>query len=389
MKIRTLLISFLFIAGYLTAQNNTQSMSQNQFITTSSGLQYRIDRPGNGPMPGNGDKVTVHYTGKLTNDTIFDSSVRRGQPFSFYLGQGQVIKGWDEGIALLHKGDKATLVIPPYLGYGEQPNGKIPAKATLVFEVELLDITPSVKPWDATGKDTVETGSGLKYIILENGKGEKPQNGMMVTVHYSGFFKNGKKFDSSVDRGEPIKIILGQGQVIRGWDEGIACLHVGDKAKLVIPWQLAYGEKGRGPIPPKTDLVFDVQLLDARPVPAIVPYDTKGKDTMATTSGLKYIMVQEGKGKKADASSMITVHYTGYLTDGRVFDSSVKRDSPFTFELGKGQVIQGWDEGISLLKEGGKARLIIPPALGYGDQQMGPIPAKSTLIFDVELLKVE
>jgi len=389
MKTKLFLSTFLLITGCLTAQTNTKKMNQNPFQTTSSGLQYRIDSPGKGEMPQPGDKVTVHYTGKLTNDTVFDSSVKRGQPFSFVLGQGQVIKGWDEGIALLHKGDKATLVIPPQLGYGEQSTGKIPANSILIFEVELIDFAPTARLWDMSGKDTIKTASGLEYMILEKGKGIRAQSGMSVSVHYSGFLKNGKKFDSSVDRGEPIKIILGQGQVIKGWDEGIACLNVGDKARLIIPWQLAYGEKGKGPIPPKADLIFDVQLVDAKMVPVIVPYDVKGKDTSTTVSGLKYIMIKEGTGKNAYKTGKVTVHYTGYFTDGRIFDSSVRREEPIQFQVGVGQVIKGWDEGLLLLKEGGKARFIIPYTLGYGEQQMGPIPAKSTLIFDVELLKVE
>ena len=86
MKTKTLLFVFLLITGCITAQINSKKMNQNPFQTTSTGLQYRIDNPGKGEMPKPGDKVSVHYTGKLTNDTIFDSSVGRGQPFSFVLG---------------------------------------------------------------------------------------------------------------------------------------------------------------------------------------------------------------------------------------------------------------------------------------------------------------
>lgn len=96
---------------------------------------------GNGALPKNGDTVTVHYTGRLTDGTKFDSSVDRNDPFSFVLGAGQVIQGWDEGVATLRVGDKARLTIPPEKAYGEQGYpGVIPANATLVFEVELLAI---------------------------------------------------------------------------------------------------------------------------------------------------------------------------------------------------------------------------------------------------------
>ena len=108
--------------------------------TTPSGLIYVITRHGEGPQPKTGDTVSVHYTGVLTNGTKFDSSLDRGQPFAFELGAGRVIKGWDEGIARLHVGDQATLIVPSALGYGPKGIGPIPPDATLVFIVELVGI---------------------------------------------------------------------------------------------------------------------------------------------------------------------------------------------------------------------------------------------------------
>ncbi|HEX8492970.1 MAG TPA: FKBP-type peptidyl-prolyl cis-trans isomerase [Pyrinomonadaceae bacterium] len=110
--------------------------------TTSSGLTYLITKRGTGRQPKTGEIVVVHYTGTLTNGVKFDSSRDRGEPFAFKLGAGQVIKGWDEGIAALHIGDQAILVIPSQLGYGERGagGGAIPPDAMLIFIVELVDI---------------------------------------------------------------------------------------------------------------------------------------------------------------------------------------------------------------------------------------------------------
>ncbi len=103
---------------------------------------------------------------------------------------------------------------------------------------------------------------------------------------------------------------------------------------------------------------------------------------------LKIEDLQSGTGREAQNGNRVTVHYRGTLENGKQFDASYDRGEPFTFELGAGQVIKGWEDGIHGMKEGGKRRLTIPPSLGYGDQAQGPIPANSTLIFEVELLKV-
>jgi len=104
-----------------------------------SGLGVKMLDGGTGDLPNVGDRVTVHYTGYLEDGTKFDSSVDRGKPFSFVLGAGQVIKGWDEGIGLLKKGSRAYIRVPANLGYGSMARGQIPANATLVFEVELIE----------------------------------------------------------------------------------------------------------------------------------------------------------------------------------------------------------------------------------------------------------
>ena len=101
---------------------------------------YKIEKKGSGDKPNPGDVVSVHYTGYLVDGTKFDSSLDRGEPIQFPLGQGRVIKGWDEGISLLNIGSKATFIIPPNLGYGSRAMGPIPANSILIFEVELVDI---------------------------------------------------------------------------------------------------------------------------------------------------------------------------------------------------------------------------------------------------------
>lgn len=236
--------------------------------------------------------------------------------------------------------------------------------------------------------EIITTESGLMYQILTKGNGQRAKSGDVVKVHYHGTKLDGTKFDSSYDRGEPLPLKLGVGMVIKGWDEGIALLSVGDKAKLTIPGHLAYGERGSGElIKPNDTLVFDVELVE---IIDIGPFNIEGKEPITTSSGLKYVKIKETEGETPKANQTVFVHYTGYLENGTKFDSSWDRMRPFNFALGQGRVIKGWDEGIANLKVGEKARFIIPSTLGYGEKGAGGvIPPNATLIFDVELIKIQ
>ncbi len=126
-----------------TTEENTmaEENAASNVVTTESGLQYEVIAEGNGATPQPGNRVFVHYVGTLEDGTKFDSSRDRGRPFDFTIGQGQVIKGWDEGVGMMQVGDRRKLIIPPELGYGARgAGGVIPPNATLIFDVELLRI---------------------------------------------------------------------------------------------------------------------------------------------------------------------------------------------------------------------------------------------------------
>jgi peptidylprolyl isomerase len=235
-------------------------------VKLSDGIEYMVTSKGDGPKVQSGDRVSVLYKGMLTNDTVFDASyLHNNEPYTFSIGKRGVIAGWDSVIIHLHGGDKARMTLPPKYGYGQRAMGKIPANSTLIFEVEIMDIAPKPVMWDSKGKDTITTPSGLKIVMFEkHPENEMPKTGQMVSVHYSGYLTNGEMFDSSVERGQPYPFPLGRGQVIKGWDEGIALLHKGEKAQLIIPASLGYGDRGNGRIPGKATLIFDVQLVEIK-----------------------------------------------------------------------------------------------------------------------------
>ena len=244
----------------------------------------------------------------------------------------------------------------------------------------------------ATNQENImTTPSGLQYIERRAGSGAKPQPGEIVAVHYTGTLEDGTVFDSSRTRGEPISFALGAGMVITGWDEGISLMNEGGQATLIIPPDLAYGEQGYPPvIPPNATLTFDVELVSITAGSPAAPTPVDEARYTTTEQGIKYVDLVQGEGPSPTNGQLVAVHYTGWLEDGTKFDSSIDRGEPFTFNLGMGQVIAGWDLGVRGMKVGGQRQLVIPGALAYGEQGYPPvIPSNATLIFEIELLEVQ
>ncbi len=244
------------------------------------------------------------------------------------------------------------------------------------------DPIPAPTDVAAPPADASVTESGLASKVLEPGTGDiHPAAADDVVAHYSGWTTDGEMFDSSVVRGEPARFPLDR--VIAGWTEGVQLMVAGEKRRFWIPEELAYqGREGR----PKGMLVFDVELISIHPKPAPppAPADVAAApaDAEVTKSGLASKMLQAGTGdKKPNRFSTVTVHYSGWTTDGKLFDSSVMRGQPASFPLG--QVIRGWTEGLQLMVEGEKRRFWIPENLAYGGRAGSP---QGMLVFDVELI---
>ena len=242
----------------------------------------------------------------------------------------------------------------------------------------------------AAPADAVRSTSGLASKVLTLGQGkDHPGPRDNVKVHYTGWTTDGKMFDSSVPRGAPAEFPLDG--VIKGWTEGVQLMVKGEKRRFWIPGPLAYGDTPTRPGAPAGTLVFDVELLDFVKAPELppTPPDVAAvpKNAKKTASGLAYRVIKHGQGKEHPApTSMVEVNYTGWTTDGKMFDSSVKTGAPANFPLNS--VIKGWTEGVQLMVVGDKTRFWIPGSMAYGDGPAGAAgsPPRGLRVFDVELL---
>ena len=232
----------------------------------------------------------------------------------------------------------------------------------------------------AAPANAAKTPSGLASRVIKAGIGKThPGRSDLVTVHYTGWTTDGKMFDSSkTGGGTPATFPLDR--VISGWTEGVQLMVAGETRRLWIPEALAY----KGQRDPKGLLVFDVELISFRPPPQ-TPSDVKAPpaDAKKTASGLAYKVVKAGAGARHPRSTdEVTVNYSGWTTDGKMFDSSVMSGQPATFPLN--QVIAGWTEGVQLMVEGETTRFWIPEALAYKGQRA----PYGMLVFDVELISI-
>ena len=235
----------------------------------------------------------------------------------------------------------------------------------------------------AVPADGEKSSTGLVSKLVRRGtSSEKPAATDIVTVHYTGWSGDGRLFDSSIVRGPVSTFPLDK--VMAGWRECVQLMTLGEKRRCWVPENLAYkGQAGR----PKGTVLFEIELLDTRPNPLVPPPDVKGppEDAKRTPSGLAYKVLRPGKGvRNPSRFGRVTVHYTGWTTDGRMFDSSVTKGKPTTFRLD--DVIRGWTEGVPLMVEGERTRFWVPARLAYGGKGDGP---RGMRVFDIELIRIE
>lgn len=231
--------------------------------------------------------------------------------------------------------------------------------------------------------DAAKTASGLTSRVVTAGSGAAVgADTDVVTVHYTGWTTEGMMFDSSHARGAPSMFPLNR--VMAGWRECVLLMKVGETRRCWLPPELAYrGQAGR----PTGTVVFDIELLDTRRSPTIPPADVAAPpaDATRTISGVVYKVLKAGTGtRRPGPRDNVLVHYTGWTTDGKMFDSTIARGMPVTLRLDN--VIRGWTEGLQLMVEGERTQFWIPQNLAYKGEPGAP---RGMLVFEIDLIRIQ
>lgn len=265
--------------GEVKSKENDQQIQQYmatnpnvgfQRAPSNSGLYYAVTQANSaGSVPKTGDQVNVRYVGSLLNGTVFDKTdTAKNETLLFALNANAVVTGFNEGVSLLKKGEKGAFLLPSYLAYGSQQNSTIAAYSVLRFDVELVDVRTEDELLSAYGDSlqAVPRGSGgLLYALRQEGTGNGAATGNRVNVRFRGYFADGREFA----RTGTYEFVIGSNNppAIEGWQQGIPGMKVGEKATLLIPSRLAYGDEGardsqgNSVIPLYTPLIYDLEIL--------------------------------------------------------------------------------------------------------------------------------
>jgi FKBP-type peptidyl-prolyl cis-trans isomerase len=404
------------------------------FKKTDSGLYYKVYKVGKDTVkPKVKDWISMEYRlivkSKGKDSTFIDSRKNKQGALRMQLPPSDYKGDIYQGMRMLAAGDSGEFIVnadslfKKTFRQASRPK-YIDSNSMARFVVHMVTIDSpdalqrmekeTLNKFIADNKiTTAPTPSGLYYIEQVAGKGIKIDSGCQVIYNVKISMINGKQVFGQ----DSMKFVYGKRPDMSGFLEGIKMMKKGGQARLILPSQLAFGERGYREIPPYTSIIYDVKVVDvktkaeyekAQAAEKKKQDDKKSKakkeessllqkylkdnkiTAKPTASGLYYIEKVKGTGPQIHAGSKVSVQYTGTLLNGKKFDSSRDRGGkPFDLEVGKGNVIKGWDEGLLHMSKGGRATMICPSSIAYGEQEMGNIPPYSTLVFDVEVVDVK
>uniref|UniRef100_A0A8V0ZR74 peptidylprolyl isomerase n=1 Tax=Gallus gallus TaxID=9031 RepID=A0A8V0ZR74_CHICK len=312
-----------------------------------------------------GDFIRYHYNGTFKDGKKFDSSYDRGATVAGVVGVGRLITGMDRGLQGMCVNERRHLIVPPHLGYGSiGVAGLIPPDATLYFDVVMLDI------WNKDDKLQITTLAKPEHC------NRTVENSDFVRYHYNGTLLDGTPFDSSYSKDSTYDTYVGTGWLIKGMDQGLQGVCIGERRRVVVPPHLAYGENGVGnKIPGSAVLIFDVHIIDFHNPDDPVEIETVHRP--------------EGCNVTTRDRDFIRYHYNCSLLDGTRLFSSHDYEKPQEVTLGANKVIEGLNSGLLGMCVGERRVLIVPPHLGHGESGARGVPGSAVLRFEVELISLE
>ncbi len=401
---------------------------------TRSGLYYKFhDQHPSAQQPKLTDFMKVDMTCYLNDSLYYDWQGTQHEVYTQL--QEPIFKGdLQEAYAMMHVGDSASFYVKAdsvaALYYEQDPIAVgLKPEDYFRYEVKLLEVKSEeefkadIEKMKATmmansrkaleeyiaanGIIVAPEESGVYIIPLEKGRGQCPQKGDKVEVDFAAFLLNGQSVGSTFDSPDKLSFVLGEGYTIQGWEEIVAKMHLGERVKAIIPFDLAYGEHSVGAIPAYSNLVYDIKLLNI--IPAAVLQAEKEKAKLALKAEneaafYKYLKDNDisdytpsrvflkktvnTEGIQPQMGQKVRIKYKAFYLDGTPLGDSDQLGDYYEMVVGEGKVLKGLEEGVSVMRVGEKARFVIPYTLAYGEEEYNNIPPYSNLVFDVELLEV-
>lgn len=401
---------------------------------TKDGLLYKFyNQNTSATQPKLTDFMKVDMACYLNDSLYYDWQGSQHEVYTQL--QEPIFKGdLQEAYAMMHVGDSASFYVKAdsvaILYYEKDPNAVgLNPEDLFRYEVKLLEVKSEEEFMadvekmkasmmaesrkaledylDANGINVAPDSTGIYIIPMEAGKGQFPKKGDKVEVDFSTTLLNGQLVGSTFDGPDKLSFVLGEGITIKGWEEIMPKMRLGERVKAIIPFDMAYGEHSVGSIPAYANLVYDIKLLKittaaelqaekererialkAQSETAFLEYLKNNNITDHTASGLFYSKLMAADGLQPKTGQIAHIKYVATFLDGTPLGDSDQIGDYYELIVGEGKVLKGLEEGISLMRVGEKTRFVLPYTLAYGNQQYGNIPAFSNLIFDVELLEV-
>ncbi len=347
-RIRILFTYLIIFTVFSFVKVFSQIEFKQKFKKTKSGLEYKIIKKSKNQKVKISQRVFITYSLFHQKDTSRYKTIIKNANKEFLLGHEEVLKGWDEGLSLLRNGDSAIFKIPPHLAYGDKKFGSILPNSILY----LFTRVDSVKDvfFNHIGKDTVLFSSGLKKIISKSGNGIKPNPYQEVAINFTAYVYSTKGFKQIFEESKFGKknmlFQLSVGQFIKGLDEGISSMSIGEKATFIIPPYLGYGARQVGKLLPNTILYYDIELLEAKnPF-----FDYQSKNKITTDEGVSIYKVNETSGDLISKENIVVYDYKAYYKNkdnyNVLFDNSFQRLKPVALRPGSGRGFPGIESAL-------------------------------------------